>query len=151
MSQIAFVKFHPQMADELISMWRASFNRALAPYKDPHSISEHREFLLNVVVERADVTVAQREELIVGFMVQAGENIEQLYLHVHHQSQGLGSQFIERAKSTSPARLHLFTFQRNLKARRFYRKHGFKEINYGYENMEGLADVELEYQPMAQL
>lgn len=145
------VEFRPEMADELITMWRRSFNRALAPYKDPHSFAEHREFLLKVLINRSDVTVAQHEETIIGFMAQAGENIEQLYLHVNHQSQGVGSQFIELAKSASPARLHLFTFQRNLKARRFYKKHGFREINYGYMNMEGLADVELEYLPSDQL
>ncbi len=140
-----FVEFHPDMADELVTMWRRSFNRALAPYKDPHSFTEHREFLLDVLVKRAELTVALHEKVIIGFMAQVGENIEQLYLHVNHQGQGVGSQFIELAKSVSPERLHLFTFQRNLKARRFYKKQGFREINYGYLNMEGLADVEMEY------
>ena len=145
MNPAELVEFRPEMADELITMWRRSFNRALAPYKDAHSIAEHREFLLKVLVNRSEVTVARHEETIIGFMAQNGEIIEQLYLHVNHQGQGVGSQFIELAKSTSPARLHLFTFQRNLKARRFYMKHGFREINYGYTNMEGLADVEMEY------
>ena len=145
MSGLKFVEFQPAMADELITMWRRSFNRALAPYRDPHSFAEHRQFLLNVLVERSEVTVAKHDDTIVGIMAQDGENIEQLYLHVKHQNQGAGSQFIELAKSASPKRLHLFTFQRNLKARRFYKKHGFREIAYGYLNMEGLADVELEY------
>ncbi len=145
MSQLEFVEFRPDMADELITMWRRSFNRALSPYRDAHSVVEHRQFLLEVLCKRADLTVAQQEKVIVGFMAQAGENIEQLYLHVNHQSQGIGSQFMDLAKSASPARLHLYTFQRNLKARRFYKKHGFREINYGYINMEGLADVEMEY------
>lgn len=150
MSEVQFVEFRPEMADELITMWRRSFNRALAPYKNPHPFDEHREFLLQVLTKRADVTVAQHEGMIVGFMAQVGENIEQLYLHVKHQNRGIGSQFIELAKCASPARLHLYTFQRNLKARRFYKKHGFREIDYGYLNMEGLADVELEYLPPGQ-
>ncbi|MCZ6852925.1 MAG: GNAT family N-acetyltransferase [Gammaproteobacteria bacterium] len=150
MSQLEFVDFRPEMVDELISMWRRSFNRALAPYRDPHSFEEHREFLLEVLRKRAVLTVAQHRETIVGFMAQAGEKIEQLYLHVNHQNRGVGSQFIELAKSAAPGRLHLYTFQRNLKARRFYKKHGFREIAYGYVNMEGLADVELEYLPLDQ-
>lgn len=145
MSDVEFVEFQPEMADELIIMWRRSFNRALAPHKDRHSFAEHRDFLLNVLSNRAVITVARLDEAIVGFMAQTDESIEQLYLHVDYQGHGIGSRFVTLAKSAAPARLHLYTFQRNLKARRFYRKHGFREIGYGYENMEGLADVEMEY------
>lgn len=132
------------MADELVAMWRKSLNRALAPFTDDHTLVQHTQFLLETQSQRAVVTVAV-DDRIVGFMAQAGESIEQLYLHVDHQGQGLGSAFIERAKAASPKYLHLYTFQRNLQARRFYLRHGFREIGYGYKNMEGMADVELEW------
>ncbi len=134
------------MADELVKMWRASFNRALAPYRNGHSIEEQTRFLLETQRQRAVVTVALNEDrTIMGFMAQASQSVEQLYLHVDHQGRGLGAAFLQRAKAVSPMHLHLYTFQRNLKARRFYQRHGFREIGYGFENMEGLADVELEW------
>ena len=142
---IAFVPFKPSMADELVAVWRKSKNRALAPYVDPNTVKAHKQFLLKTQSKRADLTIALAEDHIIGFMAQAAESIEQLYLHVDHQGSGLGSTFIEFAKVASPQRLHLYTFQRNLKARGFYQKHGFNEIGYGYQNMEGLADVELEW------
>ncbi len=80
-------------------------------------------------------------------MAQNGPDVEALYMHVNHQGRGLGSRFIDRAKRASPHYLHLYTFQRNLKARRFYRRHGFTEIAQGFINMEGLADVELQWRP----
>lgn len=145
MSPTEFVPYAQGMADELTAMWHRSFVHALAPYKDSHSIEERRQFLVEVLSRRASISVAMQDDEIVGFMAQQADSIEQLYLHVKHQGQGVGSQFLEIAKAASPERLHLYTFQRNLKARRFYRKHGFKEIGYGYINMENLADVELEW------
>ena len=145
MNQVEFVPYAPGMADELTAMWHRSFANALAPYKDPHSIDERRQFLVEVLSRHALLTVAIQDDEIVGFMAQDGESIEQLYMHIKHQGRGVGSRFLEIAMAASPERLHLHTFQRNLKARRFYHKHGFKEIAYGHLNMEGLADVELEW------
>ncbi|MDH3643696.1 MAG: GNAT family N-acetyltransferase [Gammaproteobacteria bacterium] len=147
MSQAEFVPYTQAMADELTAMWHRSFAHALAPYKDPHSTEERRQFLVDVLSRRSKLTVALLDREVVGFMAQHDDSIEQLYLHVKHQGRGIGSNFMEIAKSASPNRLHLYTFQRNLKARGFYRKHGFREIAYGHINMENLADVELEWNP----
>ncbi len=145
MSQVEFVAYEPHMAEELTAMWHRSFNHALAPFKDPKPVEARRRFLVDVLSQQASLTVAVHNGGIIGFMAQNGESIEQLYLHVKRQGQGIGSRFLELAKAASPRRLHLYTFQRNLKARRFYRKHGFEEIAYGHINVEGLADVELEW------
>jgi ribosomal protein S18 acetylase RimI-like enzyme len=145
MSPIEFVPYIPAMADELSVMWLRSFNHALAPFKDSKSLASRRDFLVETLSQQATLTVAVLGGEIIGFLAQDGECIEQLYLHVKHQGQRVGSRFMEIAKAASPERLHLYTFQRNLKARSFYRKHGFREIGYGYANMENLADVELEW------
>jgi GNAT superfamily N-acetyltransferase len=147
MSQVEFVAYEPAMADELTAMWHRSFNHALAPFKDRNPVAGRLKFLQEVLSHRAVLTVAVDDGVIIGFMAQNAESVEQLYLHVQHQRRGVGSRFIELAKAASPQRLHLYTFQRNLKARRFYSKHGFTEIAYGHINMEGLADVELEWRP----
>lgn len=147
MSQVEIVRYSPGMADELTSMWHRSFTRALAPFRDPHSPDDRRRFLEETLSQRAEVLVAVSGRDILGFMAQRGPDIEALYLHVSHQGQGLGGRFITRAKRASPDYLHLYAFQRNLRARRFYRRHGFTEIAQGYINMEGLADVELEWWP----
>ncbi|MCZ6710810.1 MAG: GNAT family N-acetyltransferase [Gammaproteobacteria bacterium] len=149
MSAVEFVAYEPPMAEELSAMWLRSFNQALAPFRDPKTLHDRRRFLTEDLARKALLTVAKDGNDIIGFMAQNGESIEQLYLHVQRQRQGIGSRFIELAKAASPKRLHLYTFQRNLKARRFYREHGFQEIDYGHTNMEGLADVELEWIPVS--
>jgi GNAT superfamily N-acetyltransferase len=133
------------MADELVAMWRASYDRALAPYRDPHTLREQKQYLLKVLSRESKITVARAGRELIGFMAQRDAEIGQLYLHVDHQGAGLGRRFIALAREHSPRYLHLHTFQRNVKARRFYLREGFTEIGFGYRNMEGLADVELEW------
>ena len=147
MSQVEFVRYAADMADELTAMWHRSFNHALAPFNDPQPVANRRRYLVETLAPSSELTVALCEGEIIGFMAQCAETVEALYLHVRHQRQGVGSRFIVLAKAASPQRLHLHTFQRNLKARRFYDRHEFTEIGYGYNNMEGLADVELEWRP----
>ena len=144
-ADIRLVPFAVDMADELISVWRESFNSALAPYRMEPTQEEHKRFLLEQLVHKTTLTVAMATHSVAGFMAQAGEEVEQLYIANEYQDRGLGGRFINLAREASPKRLHLFTFQRNLKARRFYQHHGFREIGYGYRNMEGLADVEMEW------
>jgi hypothetical protein len=52
---------------------------------------------------------------------------------------------LEWAQSKSNGSLWLFTFARNANARRFYRDHGFVEIEYGFEPFWKLDDVKLQW------
>jgi GNAT superfamily N-acetyltransferase len=71
------------------------------------------------------------------------EDLDQLYLKPGHYRRGIGSQLMAKAKERSPRRLHLFCFQRNLRARAFYESHGFviADLNDGSRNVEGEPDI----------
>jgi ribosomal protein S18 acetylase RimI-like enzyme len=60
---------------------------------------------------------------------------------------GLGTILLEQAKLTLSAPIRLYTFQENVDARRFYTRHGFKEIELtdGALNEEKVPDVLLEW------
>jgi len=141
---IDIVPFDVARAADIVTVWRLSKERALAPYREHHSVAEQLAFLTEVLPKRAiiDVAIDAANDRIAGFMAQAGESIEQLYLHPDYQRQGLGSRLLEIAKSRSPKRLHLYTFQRNLPAQAFYLRHGFREIGRGVAADEGLPDIE---------
>ena len=143
--EFRFAPFEPHMANALIEVWRASYNRALAPYRMEPTRADQRRFLLENLVPTQTVTVATFAGEPAGFMAQQGEDVSQLYIGNDYQRMGLGSAFLDIARRESPSRLHLFTFQRNVGARRFYSHHGFVEIGRGHENMEGLPDIELEW------
>jgi len=55
--------------------------------------------------------------------------------------QGIGSALIDLAKQHSKGRMQLHTFGKNHNARRFYKKHGFTEMECGFEPNWKLDDV----------
>jgi ribosomal protein S18 acetylase RimI-like enzyme len=59
----------------------------------------------------------------------------------------MGSLLLEQAKQMLGNPIRLYTFQANVAARRFYQRHGFREIEFsdGSANEERIPDVLLEW------
>jgi ribosomal protein S18 acetylase RimI-like enzyme len=78
--------------------------------------------------------------------VQSGV-LEHLYVSPQLQGHGLGALLLAAAKEESPRGLRLHVFQRNLAARRFYERRGFKlvELRDGSSNEEGEPDAVYEW------
>jgi ribosomal protein S18 acetylase RimI-like enzyme len=67
-----------------------------------------------------------------------GERLDHLLVHPGTQGRGVGSALLHKARSLSPRRVALVTFQRNESARAFYEKHGFRPLRFtAGENEEG--------------
>ncbi len=66
------------------------------------------------------------ESRLVGFLAGTRESISQLYVHVDHLREGIGSQLLRLAQAESSGTLWLYTFARNTNACRFYESHGFR-------------------------
>ena len=77
-----------------------------------------------------------------GYIAFRADFIEHLFIRPEAQSAGIGLQLLERAKQAY-AELSLWTFQQNLRARRFYERHGFVAVTEtdGADNEEKLPDV----------
>ena len=82
-----------------------------------------------------------------GFLAREGEMIHALYLRPRVRGRGFGKALLDRAKAESP-RLTLWAFQANAKARRFYAREGFSEVEEtdGAGNDEKLPDVRLTWE-----
>ena len=78
----------------------------------------------------------------IGYIAFRADFIEHLFIHPDHQGAGLGQLFLAKAKAQA-AELTLWTFQQNLRARRFYERHGFTVAmeTDGADNEEKLPDV----------
>ena len=57
--------------------------------------------------------------------------VAHLYVDPPAQRSGVGSALLAYAKRLSPERLSLYTHQRNLRARAFYERHGFRPVTFG--------------------
>jgi GNAT superfamily N-acetyltransferase len=143
-SAIQLVDFEPHWLDELVRMWRASFEAGVG-ISDPHPIEEQKQFFLDVVLPQNAVRIALKEGRIVGFVAASSDTVDHLYVHVDHHRQGIGTLMLDWAKSQSSGRLRLFTFARNQGARSFYERNGFVEIAHGFEPVWQLEDVTLEW------
>jgi ribosomal protein S18 acetylase RimI-like enzyme len=140
------VDYAPKYGHDLVRMWRESFERAVG-IVDRHSLEDQRRYLEESVVphNRVLVVVSKATAEVIGFMAMTPEVISQLYVHVSHQHDGIGSMLINMAKQQSTGRLRLFTFKVNKVAQRFYEQHGFRVIGEGFEKDWQLEDLEYEW------
>lgn len=146
MDDVDIVEYSHRYGRELVKMWRDSFERAVG-VANLHPFDEQLQFLEErLATEYRVVVVLERStSKVVGFMASTPDTISQLYMHVDHQNQGIGSVLMNLAKRQSGGRLRLFTFRKNENVQRFYKRHGFRIVRFGFENELGLEDIEYEW------
>jgi GNAT superfamily N-acetyltransferase len=99
--------------------------------------------------ESDEIWVAERDGRIVGFMAversetNGWETLERLYVEPGEQGGGIGTALLDKAKELRPRGLHLWVFQKNEGARRFYERQGFSlvKLTDGSANMEREPDA----------
>ncbi len=128
-------------AAAIATMMRASLN-AFDWMPALHTPDEDLFFIRDIVLPKQQVTGAEADERIVGFIAVNGGWVEQLYLDPAWTGQGIGSRLLTQATAgLQVAKLHCF--QANTGARRFYERHGFRAEAFGdgSTNEEGLPDI----------
>ena len=144
MDATIYTTFDPGRIDELVRMWRESFEHGVG-IVDTHPIAEQRQYLVDEILPRFELRVAMKKHEIVGFIASDGDSVDALYIRVSEIGNGIGTSLLNWAKDRSNGRLWLFTFARNLNARRFYEKSGFEIIARGHEPMWGFDDIKYEW------
>jgi ribosomal protein S18 acetylase RimI-like enzyme len=125
-------------------MWRASFEQGVGVV-DPHPIEDQVNFFLAEVVPNNKVRVVLEGGSIVAFMASTPESVSHLYVRVQAFGQGIGSRLLALAKTESQGTLWLHTFAKNERARRFYEKRGFREVERESANMWKLEAIKYQW------
>ena len=114
-----------------------------------HDAADVRDWMASAVLPHATVWIAEVAGRPQGFMVLAGDMLEQLYVAPEHQGRGLGSRLLDKAKALAPGGLRLYVFQRNRAARAFYEARGFVAVAFtdGADNEEREPDVLYAWSP----
>jgi chorismate mutase/GNAT superfamily N-acetyltransferase len=88
---------------------------------------------------------ADREPRTVGLLVLEDDWVHSLYVAPDLTGQGIGTVLLELAKSLRPDGLGLWVFDSNVRARRFYERHGFVVLRRtdGADNEEREPDLEM--------
>lgn len=125
----------------------------LMPYlRRVNTDDQTRSYFAQVVADREGAWwVVRYQGQVAAYMLIDGDQLDHLYVSPHWQGRGFGSALLGKAKSISPDRLVLWTFQRNTRARSFYEVRGFRNIKQiDGENEEGQPDVQYEWRNAAQ-
>jgi GNAT superfamily N-acetyltransferase len=110
--------------DAAAGVHRAAFDRALPWLADRHTPQEDRWFFRERLFKTCELWGAFDDTALTGLIAFRDDWIDQLYVLPNVQRRGTGSQLLQKAKDAF-AQLHLWTFQRNQPARRFYEARGF--------------------------
>lgn len=121
---------------------RASFDERLPWLAGLHTPEDDENFWSGHVFPTCQVWAAEVDGGLVGVIAFREGWVDQLYVLPDAQRRGIGTRLLDLAKSAYP-QLQLWTFQRNLPARRFYAAHGFAivEETDGSRNEEKEPDV----------
>lgn len=141
--QVAIRRALASEADAIADLYVASRRGASAFIPTVHTDDETRAWVSGYLVPRLEVWVAESDGILLGMMALEDDLVDQLYISPTAQQRGLGDRLLAHAKKLRPARLRLYTFQRNAPARRFYEARGFVaiEFNDGSHNEEHEPDV----------
>ncbi len=126
---------------------RVARKQALPYLPDLHTTDEDLDFFANRVFGKDTVFVALDEgRQSVGFIAFGDGWINHLYVLPSHQGLGIGGLLLDKAKQGART-LRLWTFERNERALRFYRKRGFSVIDRtdGARNEEQQPDLLLQW------
>ena len=128
--------------DAAARVHRIAFDRAIPALAGLHTPEEDRRFFRERVFETCEMWGAFDGAAMTGMIAFREDWIDQLYVLPDAQERGLGTALLQVAKDAFD-RLQLWTFQRNLQARRFYEARGFALIQQtdGAQNEEKEPDA----------
>jgi ribosomal protein S18 acetylase RimI-like enzyme len=137
---LELVEYDASFLGRLVVLWREAFEFGVG-VTDPHPLSEQRDYFLAQVLPQYRVTLAVLESKLAGFIAASEESVSQLHVQVGLHRQGIGSALLALSKARSKGSLWLYAFTRNVRACRFYEKHGFVAVERGFEPNWQLEDV----------
>ncbi len=73
--------------------------------------------------------LAEDDLTAVGFVAVTGTHLDQLFVEPDYQKRGIGTHLLGRALGRTPAAATLNVFEQNIVARKFYERHGFREVD----------------------
>jgi GNAT superfamily N-acetyltransferase len=142
MGEFGLRRLGPQDMDEVALLHRVAFDAAMPWLAGLHTPDEDRAYFHDHVHASCEVFGAAADGRLLGFIAWRVGFIDQLYVLPQMQGRGIGTALLCAAQSRF-ARVELWTFQRNLRARRFYEARGFTltELTDGSRNDEKEPDA----------
>jgi GNAT superfamily N-acetyltransferase len=135
-------------AQAIAIVHRTAMRLSLGFLPELHTAEEDLAFFAGHFLPANEVWVADWDGAVSGYIGFDADWIHHLYVLPDAQGQGIGPQLLALALADRRPR-RLWTFQRNVRARRFYEDRGFRllELTDGAGNEEKTPDALYEWRP----
>lgn len=146
---------HGEDADALAELFVAARDAAYPamprPVHPPHEVRHWFKETLHLVErtipmpEDRETWVAEHDGDLLGYLVLDPEWLDSLYVQPGLTGRGVGSALLDLAKGLRPDGFGLWVFESNVRARRFYERHGLVAVRRtdGSDNEEKAPDIEM--------
>ncbi len=113
-----------------------------------HTADDDLRFFRDLFPPGKEIWVAEAVGAVVGYVGFDADWIYHLFILPEHQGQGIGPALLAKGMADGRAK-RLWTFQQNLRARKFYEDRGFVAVDFtdGAGNEEKTPDVCYEWRP----
>jgi GNAT superfamily N-acetyltransferase len=112
------------------------------------TLDHSRAAFLEKILPLCSLWVASEADDLLGFLAIRGSYLDRIYVRPSVQRRAVGTALLAKARELSPLGLELHTHQKNIKARSFYEKHGFRAVRFGTSPPpENEPDVEYHWRP----
>jgi putative acetyltransferase len=109
-----------------IALWHATWQKAYPAIDFDARVAWWRERWRCELVPKAAIMVAEQEAALVGFVtIDASGYLDQLVVAPNHWGSDIAKALVNEAKRLSPDGITLLVNTDNLRAIRFYQRHGF--------------------------
>lgn len=135
--------------DTVVALWYNSWSNTFPGLRHPQPFEAWKFRFKNDLAINNSVLVAEFQSQIVGFIVINEEKgtLEQIFVDVDVQRIGIGTALLSEAKIICPSGLSLTTLEQNVRARRFYEKHGFIAGKFGVNPVNKQTNIEYTWIP----
>jgi ribosomal protein S18 acetylase RimI-like enzyme len=140
------LEYRPLLEDDIAAIARVHRRACLIAYAFmnwSYSEEEVRHWYASKFSDWDWGLVAEEKGAVVGFVATSGTRIDQLFVDPDHQKLGIGTSLLHAALQRLPEAATLTVFEENKPARRFYERHGFREVRRSLNEQE--QSVELGY------
>lgn len=141
--------YHPNDLEEVVQLWWRTWHQTFPDLQHPQPYTAWKVRFCNDIAVRGITWVAKLENQIVGFVVVVKEKgrLDQLFVDTAYQHQGIGSALLSKAKEICSQELTTDTLQRNIQARKFYERHGFRAGKLAVNKNNGQPNIEYHWSP----
>jgi putative acetyltransferase len=140
-AQFIIRPFELRDLDSAAQAMNASAREAYAFFGWDHPVERTRARMLELQASWSAMSVAEAGGGVIGFMALKPNFIDQIFIAPRWQGLGAGRQLMIEAKLAYPDFLELDCAEENHPARRFYERHGFREIKRGIHEELGIGEV----------